>query len=132
MNIESFRVCCLAQPLATEDMPFDDTVVTFRLKGKIFGCLMLDKPDLVVLKCEPERAEELRMRFPAIEGAYHWNKRYWNQIRLDGSVSDRLMEELVRHAWEQVNLKLPKIHRVVSLEQTSESPTPRHCPEVVE
>ena len=114
MNIESFRVCCLSQPLATEDMPFDDTVVTFRLKGRIFGCLMLDKPDLVVLKCEPERAEELRMRFPAIEGAFHWNKKYWNQIRLDGSVPDSLMEELVRHAWEQVNRKLPKIHRVVS------------------
>lgn len=112
MDIELFREYCLQMPLATEDMPFDDTVVVFRLKGKIFGCLLLDKPNIVVLKCDPEYAQDLRARHLCIEGAWHWNKKYWNQITLDGSLSDAQFLELVRHAWQQVNAKLPKKDRV--------------------
>ena len=82
MNIESFRAYCLSLPETTEDMPFDETVVVFRLKGKIFACVGLDKPDLVCMKCDPERAIELREQYSSIEGAFHWNKKYWNQIDL--------------------------------------------------
>ena len=60
MNVETFREFCLSLPYATEDMPFDDTVLVFRLKGKIFACLALDKPDMAVMKCDPVKAEELR------------------------------------------------------------------------
>lgn len=112
MNIEFFREECLALPYVTEDMPFDDTVVVFRLKGKIFGCVATDKPDMIVLKCDPERALELRACYATIEGAYHWNKTYWNQILLDGSVPDALILDLIRHAYEEVNKKLPKRDRV--------------------
>jgi len=112
MDIEEFRLVCLEQPFATEDMPFDDTVVVFRLKGRIFGCISLDSPDLVVMKCDPVRALELREQYAAIEGAWHWNKKYWNQIRLDGSVPDSIIRELVRHSYEEVNRKLPRKERV--------------------
>lgn len=112
MNIELFREECLRLPFATEDMPFDDTVVVFRLKGKIFGCITLDNPNLVVLKCDPERALELRANYAGIEGAWHWNKTYWNQITLDGSVPDELIVELIHHAYSEVNKKLPKKDRV--------------------
>lgn len=112
MNVEQFREACLALPWVTEDMPYDDTVVAFRLKGKIFGCLMTDKPDYVVLKCDAERALELRERYSAIEGAFHCNKKYWNSIRLDGTVPDEVVADLVRHAYEEVNKKLPKRDRV--------------------
>ena len=115
MDIELFREYCLSLPLVTEDMPFDDTVVVFRLKGKIFACITLDKPDIVVLKCDPDRAQELRDHYAAIEGAYHWNKKYWNQIRLDADVDRPLIEELTRHAYNEVNAKLPKEDRVESL-----------------
>ena len=107
MNIETFRECCLRQPLATEDMPFDDTVVVFRLQGKIFACIPLDRPDIAVLKCDPEYALELRERYPAIEGARHWNRKYWNQIHLDRLHDDELLVRLVRHSWLEVNRKLP-------------------------
>lgn len=106
----------MALPFVTEDMPFDDTVVVFRLKGKIFGCIATDKPDLAVLKCDPEKAEQLRERYSAIEGAYHWNKKYWNQIRFNADVDDNLFLGLVAHAYNEVNKKLPKRERVEEIE----------------
>ena len=102
MDIELFREYCLSLPLVTEDMPFDETVVVFRLKGKIFACITLDKPDIVVLKCDPDRALDL--------------KKYWNQIRLDADVDRSLIEELTRHAYNEVNAKLPKKDRVNPIE----------------
>ncbi len=113
MNIELFREICLALPETTEDTPFDETTVVFRLKGKIFACVSTDSPDVVTMKCAPERAEELRAQYYAIEGAWHWNKKYWNQITLDGSVPDELIGELIRHAYEEVNRKLPKKEQVI-------------------
>ena len=112
MNIESFREYCLSLPETTEDMPFGETVLVFRLKGKIFGCVGLDKPDLVTLKCDPQRAIELREHYGSIEGAFHWNKKYWNQIWLNGDVDDDLLRQLIKHAWDEVNKKLPKKDRV--------------------
>lgn len=115
MNIESLREYSLSLPLATEDMPFDDTVLVFRLKGKIFACILLDRPDLIVMKCDPERALDLRDRYEAIEPAWHWNKKYWNQIHIEGDVDRPLMEELLRHAYNEVNAKLPKKDRVAEV-----------------
>ena len=116
MDIEQFRLHCLALPFVTEDMPFDDTVVVFRLKGKIFGCIATDKPDLAVLKCDPEKAEQLRERYSAIEGSYHWNKKYWNQIYFGRDVKDELLLSLIAHAYNEVNKKLPKKERVREIE----------------
>ena len=115
MNIESFREYCLNLPFVTEDMPFDETVVVFRLKRKIFACITLDKPNIVVIKCDSDRALELRERYVAIEGAFHWNKKYWNQIRIDSDVDRPLIEELTRHAYNEVNAKLPRKERVTPL-----------------
>lgn len=112
MDIEQFRLACLSLPFTSEDMPFDDTVVVFRLKGKIFGCIALDQPDIVILKCDPEYSLDLRAQYSAIEGAYHWNKKYWNQISLFGNVPDELFLQLIRHAYLEVNKKLPKKDRV--------------------
>lgn len=112
MNIEQFRETCLALPFVTEDMPFDDTVLVFRIKHKIFGAILLDRTELVVLKCDAEYAIELREQYPEIEGAYHWNKKYWNQIFLNGSVPDDLINALCRHAYNEVNKKLAKKDRL--------------------
>lgn len=116
MNIEDFRECCLSLLFVTEDMPYDDTVVAFRLKGKIFACIFLDKPQIVVMKCEAERAIELREQYGGVEPAYHCNKKYWNQVYLDRDVPEELIRQLARHAWEEVNKKLPKKDRVLNCE----------------
>lgn len=108
MDIETFRDYMLSLPKATEDTPFGEDVLVFRLEGKIFGCIALDKPDLCVLKCNPERAIELREQHSEIEGAYHWNKKRWNQIPFNQSVDDNTIRTLANHAYNEVAKKLPK------------------------
>lgn len=108
MDIEYFRELCLALPYVTEDTPFDETTVVYRLNGKIFACIPTDHPRLVVLKCDPVLALDLRERYSSVEGAWHWNKKYWNQILLDGTLPDELIGGLIHHAYYEVYRKLPK------------------------
>ena len=82
MNVESLREYCLSLPLATEDFPFDETTLVFRVVGKIFAMLDLERPDVVSLKCNPDYALQLREEHPEISGAWHMNKKYWNQVNL--------------------------------------------------
>ncbi len=117
MNTEEFRDLCLSMPCVTEDTPFDESTVVFRLRGKIFACIPTDRPMTVVLKCDASLALELRDRYPSVEGAWHWNKKYWNQILLDGSVPDELLGNLIRHAYNEVRNKLPQKQRLEIREQ---------------
>lgn len=112
MNTEEFRDACLALPYVTEDTPFDESTVVYRLKGKIFACIPTETPCKVVLKCDPTLALELRAQYDAVQGAWHWNKKYWNDITLNGSLSDSQILSLIRHAYAEVNKKLPKRERV--------------------
>lgn len=108
MDIETARAYCLSLPKATEDFPFDETTLVFRIMGKIFAAIDLDRPGLLVLKCNPERAVMLRERHEEIEGAWHWNKKYWNQLRLDGRLDEQLLRELIDHSYSEVVRKLPR------------------------
>ena len=83
MDIEQLRDYCLSLPLVTEDMPFGDTTLVFRVRGRIFALTDLERPTLVSLKCDPELAIALRERHEGIAGAYHMNKNHWNQVALD-------------------------------------------------
>lgn len=108
MNIEEFREYCLSLPLVTEDMPFDENVLVFRLHNKIFACVTMENPDMATMKCDSEKAIELREQYYSIEGAWHWNKKYWNQIHFNQDANDALIRELVQHAYDEVWKKLPK------------------------
>lgn len=108
MNIEVFREYCLSLPNVTEDMPFDENVLVFRLHGKIFACVAMDNPGLATMKCDPEKAVELREQYSSIEGAFHWNKKFWNQIWFNQDADDKLIRSLVDHAYDEVYKKLPK------------------------
>lgn len=109
MNIERIREYCLDKPQATEDFPFDDTTLVFRVMNKIFACISLDDSDWFCLKCDPEFAQELRERYSGITGAFHWNKKYWNQIDIThGDVPDSLIFQLIDHSYDEVVKKLPK------------------------
>lgn len=108
MNIEDVRLYCLSLPEATEDMPFDETTLVFRLKNKIFACLDLNRTEWLTVKCDAEYALELRDRHIEIEPAWHWNKKYWNQIKLNGSLSSDFIRSLIRHAYNEIVKKLPK------------------------
>lgn len=108
MNIEAFREYCISKPCATEDFPFDETLLAFRVKKHIFACISLDYPDLATMKCDPEKAIELRDRYSAIEPAYHWNKKFWNQIWFNRDVDDEMLKRLVDHSYDEVVKKLSK------------------------
>ena len=108
MNIESIRDYCLSLPQVTEDFPFDESTLTFRIGGKIFAMMDLECTEWFVLKCDPDYALELRDRHPEISGAWHMNKRYWNQLNIFGTLSDTLVRHLIRHSYNEVVKKMPK------------------------
>lgn len=108
MNVESVRDYCLSLPLATEDFPFDETTLVFRVLGKIFAMIDLEDTTWFVLKCDPEYAIELRDAHTEIAEAWHMNKKYWNQIDLNGELSDTKIQGLIRHSYSEVVKKLTK------------------------
>ena len=107
MNIEEIREYCLSLPMATEDFPFDDTTLVFRVMNKIFAILSLDGSSWFALKCDPEYALELREKYPGILPAYHMNKKYWNQVDIAEHMECGFMESLVRHSYSEVVKKFP-------------------------
>lgn len=114
MDIEFLRSYCLSKPLATECFPFDDVTLVFKIMGKMFAVIPLDNPEKIVLKCDPDYAIELRERYVGvIEGAFHFNKRYWNQISLLHNVPTSLFKYLIDHSYEEVIAKFPKKDRAI-------------------
>jgi len=108
VNIESIRDYCLSLPATGEDMAFGDDYLLLRVCGRIFACLNLARPDYLVLKADADYAADLRDRYAEIEPARHWNKKYWIQLRLSGSLADDFMRSLIRHSYAQVVKKLPR------------------------
>jgi len=108
MNIEEFREYCMAKPGVTEEFPFDEVTLVFKVAGKVFVLTNLDGDWSLNLKCDPERAIELREQYPAIQPGYHMNKVHWNTVMMDGSLSQKLILELIDHSYQLVVAKLPK------------------------
>lgn len=112
MNIETFRGFCLTLPYTTEDMPFGEDFLVFRIANRIFALMNLNRvPMSVSLKCDPERAIELREQYPdKIVAGYHLNKKHWNTILLE-SLPEVLIKEMVQHSYNQVLVKVTKKER---------------------
>lgn len=108
MDIESIRDYCLSLPLTSEDTAFGEDYLLFRVCGKIFACYGFNLEDYFVVKCDPDYALDLRDRHDEIIPAWHWNKRYWNQIRLHGNLPDDFILSLIRHSYSEVVKKLPR------------------------
>lgn len=112
MNVEDLRNYMLALKGVTEDNAFGPDCLNYRVCNKIFACINLETPDHVALKCDQEYALFLRDRYRGITGAWHWNKKYWNDVWFDTDVPDGLVLELVGHAVAEVLKKLPKKDRL--------------------
>lgn len=109
MNIEELREYCLSLKETTEDMPFEDEYLMFRVFGKWFLVIPLNDPELrVCVKCDPVKAIELRERYTSVEAAWHFNKKYWNSITLNQDMDDEAVKYWIRHSVEEVVKKLPK------------------------
>ena len=110
MNIEDLRNYCLSKRGANESFPFDETTLVFKVLTKIFAITGTDgQRDFAVnLKCDPELAIELREQYPAVQPGYHMNKKHWNTVYIDGSVSDEQLREWIDHSYELVAKSLTK------------------------
>ena len=103
MNIEQLRDYCLGKPLAEEGLPFGPNVLVFKVKGKIFLLASLDTPQLQFnVKCNPDLAEELRKQYSCVLPGYHMNKKHWNTIIPDRSVSTAQLKEWIDHSYELI------------------------------
>lgn len=107
MNIEHFRNHCLAKMGVTEDFPFDPQILAFRVGGKIFALTNVDEFQYVNLKCEPQRAIELREQYSGITPGYHMSKVHWNSVYASSDVPDDLFLELTDHSYDLVKASLP-------------------------
>jgi len=103
MNLESIRAHCLAFPGVTEECPFRPEVPVYKVLGKMFALLSPDEvPASMNLKCDPERALDLRDQYESILPGYHMNKKHWNTLILNGSLPSPLIKELIDHSYELV------------------------------
>ena len=107
MDIEEIRAYCLTKKGVEEGFPFGDTTLVLKVGGKIFVLINLDGDHSMNLKCEPGRAIELREVYPAIIPGFHMNKKHWNTVVLDGSLSKRLIMDMIDHSYDLVFRSLP-------------------------
>ena len=107
MDIEEIRAYCLTKKAVEEGFPFGDTTLVIKVGGKIFVLINLDGDPSMNLKCDPDRAIDLREANPAIIPGYHMNKKHWNTVVLDGSLPKRLILEMIDHSYELVFQSLP-------------------------
>ena len=114
MNIEEFRDYCIAKKASTEEFPFDADTLVFKVMGKMFALAPLERlPAQVNLKCDPERALELREEYDGlIIPGYHMSKSHWNTLFLDRLPSG-LIRELTDHSYQLIVSKFPRKLRMV-------------------
>lgn len=110
MDIEVFRTYCLSLNGAEETTPFGPDNLVYKVGGKIFSILSLDSEEATSnLKCEPERAIQLRESYPDhIIPGYHMNKKHWNTVYLERGLTDQLVRELADHSYSLVFKSLSK------------------------
>ena len=112
MNIQAYFEYCLSKKGVTEHFPFDEDTLVFKVGGKMFALSSLSGWEKVTpsinLKCDPERAEELRAEFDDIKPGYHMSKVHWNTVSLHGDVTDKMVRELIDHSYDLVFKSLTK------------------------
>jgi predicted DNA-binding protein (MmcQ/YjbR family) len=111
MNIEEFRDFCLSLPGTTEETPFGPDTLVFKVSGKVFALTDLQTFASVNLKCDPERAADLRERHDYVLPGWHMNKKHWNTVLIGAGASYAQLHEWIRHSYELVVAALPKAQR---------------------
>ncbi len=110
MNIDDFREYCLSKLGATESFPFDNKTLVFKV-GKMFALTDVEGFQSINLKCDPERALELRETFQGVIPGYHMNKTHWNTVSVNEDVPEKLILELIDHSYDLVFKSLTKKQR---------------------
>ena len=109
MDIEVIREYCLKKKGVTEEFPFGEETLVFKVMDKIFILASLDSIPLQInLKCNPEKTIELREEYEAVQPGYHMNKKHWNTVIIDGSVPNKKILEWIDHSYKLVAAGLKK------------------------
>lgn len=112
MNLENYYEYCLSKKGVTEHFPFDEDTLVFKVGGKMFALSSLvqwEKGDPSInLKCDPDRAQELRAEFSDIRSGFHMSKVHWNTITVNGELSTAMVKELIDHSYDLVFKSLTK------------------------
>jgi predicted DNA-binding protein (MmcQ/YjbR family) len=108
VNIESIRDYCLSKPDVEETLPFGPDTLVYKVGGKVFLLMSLDEIQLRFnVKCDPDKAIELREEYPCVIPGYHMNKKHWNTIIVDGSAPTSKLKEWIDDSYQLV-AKPPK------------------------
>lgn len=113
MNIEEIREYCIQKKGVTEGFPFDDKVLVFKVINKMFVLTNVENWESVNLKCDPEKAVELREQFMGIREGFHMSKKHWNTVLIESDVSHKLLIELIDHSYDLIVSKLTKKEKEV-------------------
>ena len=108
MNIEELRNFCLSLKGAEESMPFDDKTLVFSVKGKMFCATDINTYEFVNLKCDPDKAIQLREQYDEVIEGYYMNKKHWNSVKTNGKITDKQFKEWIKDSYDLVVLGLPK------------------------
>ncbi|MGN6640314.1 MAG: MmcQ/YjbR family DNA-binding protein [Mucilaginibacter sp.] len=108
MNIEEIRDYCLAKPGVTDGLPFGEDTLVFKVGEKLFLLTSISSGNQFNVKCDPERAVELRERYSEVQPGYHMNKKHWNTVYTDGSLTRKQLCDMIDHSYGLVLKSLPK------------------------
>jgi predicted DNA-binding protein (MmcQ/YjbR family) len=109
VNAEQLTDYCLSFPGTEHTFPFGIQTSVFKVAGKMFALSRLaTEPLKVSLKCEPALAEQLRRTHAAIEPGYHLNKRHWNTVVFDGTLSDAMLQNMIEDSYDLVVSRLSR------------------------
>ncbi len=118
MDREQLRDYCLSKKAALEDFPFGQEVAVMKVMGKMFALLPVEGALQISLKCGPIFATLLRDTYPAVTPGWHLNKKHWNDVKVDGSIAEDEVLEMIDHSYEQVVKGLTKAQRAALQSQT--------------
>lgn len=108
MNIESFREYCISKQGVTEEFPFDEQTLVFKVGGKMFALADINDFESINLKADPARSLELREQYDEVQPGFHMNKTHWNTVKTAGKLPESLVKELIDHSYELVYNSLPQ------------------------
>ncbi len=108
MEIDEVRDYCVLKKGVKEEFVFNHIHLGFKVKGKIFLLASLEGVLSVTLKCSPSWSAELRNRYSAVQPAYYFNSRHWNNVYIDGSISKDLLRKMIDHSYDLVVAGLSK------------------------
>mgnify|MGYP002527094200 FL=1 len=108
MTLDHFREYCLSLKGTTEEMPFDENTLVFKVFGKMFALTNLENFEYTNLKCDPEKSITLREEYMEVTPAWHMNKKHWNSVSFEGDLSDQQIESWVADSYNLVVKNMPK------------------------